>query len=128
MSKELPKITKEEIETIKDAQAGSMKAFNHIFFRYKDFVDHVLYQYVQDLDEARDLTNEVFLKVYEKLSKFTRYESFGGWLRILAKNTVNGMQAGIVYGYIGQVEYIVRKMREELGDFKVIATGELSAS
>lgn len=44
---------------------------------------------------------------------------------ILAKNTVSGMQAGIVYGYIGQVEYIVRKMREELGDFYVIATGGL---
>ena len=44
---------------------------------------------------------------------------------ILAQNTVSGMQAGIVYGYIGQVEYIVRKMREELGDFKVIATGGL---
>jgi len=44
---------------------------------------------------------------------------------ILAKNTVNGMQAGIVYGYIGQVEYIVRKMKEELGNFKVIATGGL---
>ncbi|MBP3399370.1 MAG: type III pantothenate kinase [Erysipelotrichaceae bacterium] len=44
---------------------------------------------------------------------------------ILAKNTVSGMQAGIVYGYIGQVEYIVRKMRKELGDFYVIATGGL---
>lgn len=39
------------------------------------------------MDEARDLTNIVFLKVYDKLDKFKDYSSFGGWLRILAKNT-----------------------------------------
>ncbi|NTW70779.1 MAG: type III pantothenate kinase [Eubacteriaceae bacterium] len=47
---------------------------------------------------------------------------------ILAKNTITSMQAGLVYGYIGQVEYIVRKMKEETGCFnaKVIATGGLA--
>lgn len=45
---------------------------------------------------------------------------------ILAKNTINGMQAGLVYGYIGQVEYIINKMREEIGeDFYVVSTGGL---
>ena len=87
MSNNLPKITSAEIKTIKEAQAGSMKAFNRIFYRYKPFVEQVLYQYLSDMDEARDLTNDVFLKVYDKLSLFTRYDSFGGWLRILAKNT-----------------------------------------
>ncbi|MBF7096913.1 type III pantothenate kinase [Alkalibacter mobilis] len=44
---------------------------------------------------------------------------------ILARNTVTSMQAGLVYGYIGQVEYIVKKIKEETGkhDAKVIATG-----
>jgi RNA polymerase sigma-70 factor (ECF subfamily) len=87
MSRKIPRITPEEIQTIKDAQAGSMKAFNRIFHRYKGFVDNVLFSYTKDMDEAKDLTNVVFMKVYDKLSKFNRYESFGGWLRILAKNT-----------------------------------------
>ena len=44
---------------------------------------------------------------------------------ILAKDTITSMQAGIVYGYIGQSEYIIDKMKEESGldDIKVIATG-----
>lgn len=44
---------------------------------------------------------------------------------ILAKDTVTSMQAGLVYGYIGQVEYIIRQMIKETGveDMKVIATG-----
>ncbi len=46
---------------------------------------------------------------------------------ILAKNTITSMQAGIVYGYIGQVEYIIRQFKKELGrsDMKVVATGGL---
>ena len=46
---------------------------------------------------------------------------------ILAKNTVTSMQAGLVYGYIGQTEYIVNKIKQESGytNAKVIATGGL---
>ncbi len=46
---------------------------------------------------------------------------------ILAQETISSMQAGLVYGQIGQTEYIVRKVKEESGlnDLKVVATGGL---
>lgn len=46
---------------------------------------------------------------------------------ILAKNTVTSMQAGLIYGCIGQTEYIIRKMQEEAGleEMRVVATGGL---
>jgi type III pantothenate kinase len=46
---------------------------------------------------------------------------------ILAKNTITSMQAGLVYGYIGQVEYIIKKIKEEMSNesMKVVATGGL---
>ena len=46
---------------------------------------------------------------------------------ILAKETITAMQAGLVYGQIGQTEYIIKRMKEESGypDAKVIATGGL---
>ncbi|MBR4861291.1 MAG: type III pantothenate kinase [Firmicutes bacterium] len=46
---------------------------------------------------------------------------------ILAKNTDTSMRAGVVYGYIGSTEYIISKMKEEIGrdDIKVYATGGL---
>ena len=46
---------------------------------------------------------------------------------ILAQDTIACMQAGLVYGQIGQTEYIVKKMKEEFGrqDMKVVATGGL---
>ena len=46
---------------------------------------------------------------------------------ILAKETITAMQAGLVYGQIGQTAYIIKRMKEESGypDAKVIATGGL---
>lgn len=46
---------------------------------------------------------------------------------ILAKDTITGMQAGIVYGYIGQTEYIIKQLKKETGlnHTKVVATGGL---
>ena len=46
---------------------------------------------------------------------------------ILGKNTDSSMRAGVVYGYIGSTEYIIRKMKEEIGrdDIRVFATGGL---
>ncbi|MFO7888086.1 MAG: type III pantothenate kinase [Eubacteriales bacterium] len=47
---------------------------------------------------------------------------------ILARNTITSMQAGLVYGYIGQVEYIVKEIKKELNKdlVKVVATGGLA--
>lgn len=41
-----------------------------------------------------------------------------------AKDTITSMQGGIIYGYIGQVENLIKVLKEEIGeDVKVIATG-----
>ena len=46
---------------------------------------------------------------------------------ILAQETISSMQAGLVYGQIGQTEYIVKKVKEESGydELQVVATGGL---
>lgn len=46
---------------------------------------------------------------------------------ILGKDTITSMQSGLVYGQIGQLEYIVRKVKEECGydRMKVVVTGGL---
>ncbi|SHG44535.1 type III pantothenate kinase [Thermosyntropha lipolytica DSM 11003] len=46
---------------------------------------------------------------------------------VIARNTVASMQAGIIYGFVGQVEGIVRRMKAEMeGNPKVVATGGLA--
>lgn len=46
---------------------------------------------------------------------------------IMAQDTISSMQAGLMYGQIGQAEYIIRQFKKESGfeDLKVVATGGL---
>lgn len=48
--------------------------------------------------------------------------------KAIARNTVNAIQSGVIYGTVGETKYILEKLRQELGDkkVKVIATGGLS--
>lgn len=44
--------------------------------------------------------------------------------RVIGTNTEHCLQSGILYGYVGLVEYLVKKAQQELGaDAKVIGTG-----
>lgn len=68
--------------------------------------------------------------LFEKAAKLPRIE-LEKPESVICKNTVTNMQAGIIYGYIGQVEYIVTKMKQEmmaLGEDEpfVLATGGLA--
>lgn len=48
--------------------------------------------------------------------------------QVIGKNTIECMQAGIYYGYVGMVDSVVERMEKEIGEkTKVIATGGLSS-
>ena len=63
----------------------------------------------------------------ERTAKLPRFELVKPE-NVIGRNTVSNMQAGIVYGYIGQINYIVNRMKREMGvdGIKVIATGGLA--
>lgn len=46
---------------------------------------------------------------------------------VIGNDTISSMQSGLVYGQIGQAEYLIRKVKEESGmkDLKVVVTGGL---
>ena len=63
----------------------------------------------------------------ERTAKLPRFELMKPD-NVIGRNTVANMQAGIVYGYIGQIKYLVDRMKREMGveGIKVIATGGLA--
>ncbi len=64
--------------------------------------------------------------LFERASKLPRIELVKPQ-QVIGKNTVASMQSGIYYGFIGQVDGIVARMKEELGDGTVVvATGGLA--
>ena len=47
--------------------------------------------------------------------------------QVICRNTVSSMQSGMFYGYVGQVEGLVSRMKAEMGDHvTVVATGGLA--
>ncbi|HHY91452.1 MAG TPA: type III pantothenate kinase [Clostridiales bacterium] len=67
--------------------------------------------------------------LFERAAKLPRVE-LAKPKQVICKNTISSMQSGLVYGYVGLVDYLVRRMKKELGDHpntKVIATGGLAS-
>lgn len=65
--------------------------------------------------------------LYQKAAKLTKVELVKPD-RVICKNTNESIQAGVLLGYVGLVEYIIKRMKKELNapDAKVIATGGLA--
>ncbi|CAM4493285.1 type III pantothenate kinase [Paenibacillus typhae] len=65
--------------------------------------------------------------LYQRASKLPRIE-LEKPKKVIGRNTVHAMQAGIIFGYAGQVEGIVRRIKQEMNApvLKVIATGGLA--
>lgn len=70
--------------------------------------------------------------LFEKTAKLPKVELEEPG-HVICRNTINSMQSGLVYGHMGMVDYVVRKMKKELQEYegsecevKVIATGGLA--
>ena len=63
----------------------------------------------------------------ERAAKLPRFELMKPE-SVIGKNTITNMQSGIVFGYIGQVSYLIGRMKKELNapNARVIATGGLA--
>jgi len=65
--------------------------------------------------------------LFQKASKLPRVEIFSAPKRAIAKDTISSMNAGIIFGYAGLVDGIVKRIRNEMTSLpKVIATGALA--
>ncbi|TGA96541.1 type III pantothenate kinase [Sporolactobacillus shoreae] len=63
--------------------------------------------------------------LYEKASKLPRIE-IAKPPHIVGRNTIHAMQSGVLFGYVGQVEGIVSRMKKQSGSkTEVVATGGL---
>jgi type III pantothenate kinase len=65
--------------------------------------------------------------LFLKASKLPRVEIFSPPENVIGKDTIGSIQSGIIFGYAGLVDGIVKRMQEEMGtEPKVIATGGLA--
>ena len=69
------------------ALEGDDTAFAHLFNRYRDAIRQLLVQRTGSADDADDLLQETFIKVYLHLDRYNAAYSFGQWVYTIARNT-----------------------------------------
>jgi RNA polymerase sigma-70 factor (ECF subfamily) len=74
-------------QLVRDATGGDMDAFEELIRRFQRRVYGFAYQHLRDLDEAQDLTQEIFVKLYRNVSRFDASRPFEPWFWKLAANT-----------------------------------------
>jgi len=66
---------------------GEQPAFEELVNRYKNKIYAIVYRMVGQSQEAEDITQEVFITVYEKLYQFDVSKKFAPWIYKIAANT-----------------------------------------
>jgi len=73
-------------ELIQRFKQGEEKAFNELVNLYKKKIFNLVLRMVRNKEDAMDLTQEVFVKVYHSLKDFRGQSSFSTWLHRIAVN------------------------------------------
>jgi RNA polymerase sigma-70 factor, ECF subfamily len=71
---------------IKDCLEGDQGAWRMLVDLYSKKVFNMAYQFTGSREEAEDLTQDIFMKLYRSLDKFDRGKNFTAWLLALAKH------------------------------------------
>ncbi len=72
---------------IQCVKAGDYSAFSHIVSAYQKMVFNVILRIVNHREDAEDITQEVFVKVFKSLDNFKEESEFSTWLYRIAYNT-----------------------------------------
>ena len=68
-------------------RAGDNQAFESLLLRYKSRVKGLALRFMKDLGEAEEVSQEVFLTVYQKINQYEGKSLFSTWLFRVAVNT-----------------------------------------
>jgi RNA polymerase sigma-70 factor (ECF subfamily) len=77
----------DDVLLVKDFKAGQEKAFEAIFDKYRLSVYSICYRYTRNDADARELTQDVFIKIYKNLNKFNEKSKLFTWLYRIVVNT-----------------------------------------
>ena len=83
MAQEIPFVSDEELA--RQTQAGSLDAFEQLVYRYEGRVHAFVTQFCRHATDARELTQDSFVKAFQKMDQFDSRRSFAAWLFTIAR-------------------------------------------
>lgn len=94
MARESVIVERDDEALLAEVRAGSTRAFDEIMKRYQRLVFAACFPFATDPEDALDLTQDVFVKAYERLDSFRGDGAFKAWLlRIVHNEGLNRVRA-----------------------------------
>ncbi len=78
---------KEQPEWLSAAKQNNKRAWEKLVKENESLVYHIAYRMMQNEEEAKDVSQEIFIKVYRNLQKFDEKSTFSTWIYRIAVNT-----------------------------------------
>jgi RNA polymerase sigma-70 factor (ECF subfamily) len=72
---------------VERVQKGDKQAFDVLVLKYQNKIIQLIYRYVHDPDEARDVAQDAFIKAYKAIDRFRGDSAFYTWIYRIAINT-----------------------------------------
>lgn len=93
---------------------GDVEAYRDLIQKYQHMIYVFIYKMVHNQADAEDLTQEVFVKAYEKLSSYRGDSQFSTWLHTLARNrTIDFLRRRKFHDSDEQLAFIPSNVKEE---------------
>lgn len=77
----------EDILLVRAFKDGNTRVFDRLFEKYQVSLYSICYRFTRNDSDARELTQDIFIKVYQNLKKFNERSRFFTWLYRIAVNT-----------------------------------------
>ena len=87
-------VKKNDAELIRLTLDGDDTAFEELVNKYRRAVHALVWSKIEDYHIAEELTQDVFLKAYQKLESLKKPQSFAGWLYVSASRRCIAWQLG----------------------------------
>ncbi len=108
------KIVSNEKHLIEKLKRGDNSGFRELFLEYESMVFRICYRILGNTEEAEDLTQDVFIKVYNSMSKFRFESKLSTWLyRISTNLSLNYLRKKKIVDYCS-LEFLSEKNEEKL--------------
>lgn len=74
------------IKLLEDVHNGDMDAFNYLYEKYHKQVYHIVLHMVGNEEDAEEVANDIFIKIFYNPNMYRKEVSIDAWLRRIAKN------------------------------------------
>lgn len=112
---------KTDIELVNLTIEGDINAFEHIIDKYQKKIFNLSIRMLNDYEDAKDVTQTVFIKAYEKLKLYDPRYKFFSWLYKMAVNeSLNMIKAKKRISNLGRANVLRSSTIEEIFEQKEI--------